>query len=293
MSSEFTVASRGARLSGVRWEAASEPVGAVLIVHGMGEHIGRYEETAEALVDDGYVVFGYDQRGHGRSRLSDRELGDLGPDGWPSLVADIGRVVDVVRAELPDLPLIMFAHGMGSFAVQQFLLDGGSAKIDAVVLSGSAALDGLESAANLEQDIDLVKFNAPFAPARTDFDWLTRDEAAVDAYVADPLCGFGLDKESGRAMFIGARRMADAVAVSTVKSDLPILIAIGGRDPVNGGAGLADLLAAHYRAGGLEDVNVRVFADARHEIFNETNRTEIRDEILDWMANAVDNGADE
>lgn len=268
-------------------------MGAVLIVHGMGEHIGRYEETAEALVDDGYVVFGYDQRGHGRSRLPDRELGDLGPDGWPSLVADIGRVVDVVRAELPDLLLVVLAHSMGSFAVQQFLLDGGSANLDAVVLSGTAALDGLEPSMDLEHEMDLSKFNAAFAPARTDFDWLSRDEAAVDAYVADPLCGFGLDKESTRAMFIGARRMADAVAVSTIKSDLPILIAIGGRDPVNGGGGLADRLAAHFRAGGLEDVNVRVFGDARHEILNETNRTEIRDEILNWMANAVDKGGDE
>ncbi len=294
LSSEFTVtSSRGARLSGVRWDATSEPVGVVVLVHGMGEHIRRYEETAQALVEDGYLVFGYDHRGHGRSRLTDRELGDLGPDGWSALVTDIGRVVAMVRAEFPDLPLILLAHSMGSFAAQQFLLDGGSTTVDAVVLSGTAALDGLEPALDLEQELDLSRFNAPFEPARTDFDWLSRDESIVDAYVADPLCGFGIDQESGSAMFVGARRLADAVAVSTVRTDLPILIAIGDRDPVNGGGGLVDLLAAHYRAGGLNDVTVRVFADARHEILNETNRSEVRDYILDWMANAVDKGAEE
>lgn len=294
MSSEFTVASsHGVRLSGVRWDAASEPVGAVVLVHGMGEHVGRYEETAQSLVDDGYVVFGYDHRGHGRSRLADRELGDLGPDGWSGLVSDIGRVVAVVRSEFPDLPLILVAHSMGSFATQQFLLDGGSTTVDAVVLSGTAALDGLEPALDLEKELDLSMFNAPFAPARTDFDWLSRDESIVDAYVADPLCGCGIDQESGRAMFVGARRLADAVVMSTVRSDLPVLIAVGDRDPVNGGGGLVDLLAAHYRAGGLDDVTVRVFSGARHEILNETNRSEVRDDILDWMANAVDKGAEE
>lgn len=268
-------------------------MGAVVLVHGMGEHVGRYEETAQSLVDDGYVVFGYDHRGHGRSRLADRELGDLGPDGWSGLVSDIGRVVAVVRSEFPDLPLILVAHSMGSFATQQFLLDGGSTTVDAVVLSGTAALDGLEPALDLEKELDLSMFNAPFAPARTDFDWLSRDESIVDAYVADPLCGCGIDQESGRAMFVGARRLADAVVMSTVRSDLPVLIAVGDRDPVNGGGGLVDLLAAHYRAGGLDDVTVRVFSGARHEILNETNRSEVRDDILDWMANAVDKGAEE
>lgn len=294
MSTEFTVpADRGVRISAVRWDPTSEAVGVVVLVHGMGEHIGRYEETAQALIDDGYVVFGYDHRGHGRSQLSGRELGDLGPGGWAGLVSDIGRVVDTARGEFPDLPLILLAHSMGSFATQQFLLDGGSAKVDAVVLSGTAALDGLEPALDLDAELDLSTFNAPFAPARTDFDWLSRDEKIVDAYVADPLCGFGIDQESGRDMFVAARRIAETAAVATIRADLPILIAVGDRDPVNGGGGLVDLLAAHFRAGGLDDVTVRVFKDARHEILNETNRGEVRDDLLDWMATAVDKGADE
>lgn len=265
----------------------------VVLIHGMGEHIGRYEETAQALIDDGYVVFGYDHRGHGGSRLPGRELGDLGPNGWVELVADVGRVVDAAKVDLPDLPTVLLAHSMGSFAVQQFLLDGGSAKVDAVVLSGTAALDGLEPALDLDSELDLSDFNTPFEPARTDFDWLTRDDTVVDDYVADPLCGFGIDQASGRAMFVGARRIAQTAAVATIRTDLPVLIVVGDRDPVNGGGKLVDLLAAHLRSGGLDDVTVRVFKDARHEILNETNRAEIIDYILDWMATAVDTNADE
>lgn len=290
MPSEFTVeSSRGTTISGIRWEPADEPVAAVLLIHGMGEHIRRYAETAEALADDGYVVFGYDHRGHGRSKLADRDLGDLGPDGWRQLVADIGRVVTMVHTEQPDLPLVLIAHSMGSFATQQYLLDD-SIQVDAVVLSGTAALDGLEPALDLEAELDLTSFNAPFAPARTDFDWLSRDDAIVDAYIADPLCGFGIDVDSVKAMFAGARRVAERSVVAAIRPDLPILIAVGDKDPVNGGGALVDLLVAHYRNGGLEDVGVRVFAGARHEILNETNRAQVRGEILDWLAEVVEQG---
>jgi len=290
MPSEFTVdSSRGTKLSGIRWDPTDEPVAAVLLIHGMGEHIRRYTETAEALVDDGYVVYGYDHRGHGRSRLADRDLGDLGPDGWRQLVADIGRVISMVHTEQPDLPLVVLAHSMGSFAVQQYLLDD-SNQVDAVVLTGTAALDGLEPALDLDAELDLTAFNAPFAPARTDFDWLSRDNTVVDDYVKDPLCGFGIDVDSTRAMFTGARRVAERPAVAAIRPDLPILIAVGDKDPVNGGGALVDLLAAHYRNGGLEDVSVRVFAGARHEVLNETNRAQVRGEILDWLAEVVEQG---
>ena len=288
MPSEFRVgSSRGTTISGIRWDPTDEPVAAVLLIHGMGEHIRRYSETAEALADDGYVVFGYDHRGHGRSRLADRELGDLGPDGWRQLVADIGRVVAMVHTQQPDLPLVLIAHSMGSFATQQYLLDD-SNQVDAVVLSGTAALDGLEPALDLDAELDLAMFNAPFAPARTDFDWLSRDDSVVDDYIADPLCGFGIDVDSAKAMFIGARRIAERSAVAAIRPHLPILIAVGDKDPVNGGGALVDLLVAHYRNGGLEDVSVRVFQGARHEIFNESNRTQVRGEILDWLAEVVE-----
>ncbi|MGC4963057.1 lysophospholipase [Gordonia sp. DT101] len=287
MAETFTVtAGDGSPLLARRWVPAADARAAVVLVHGMGEHSQRYAETAESLVDEGFVVYAYDHRGHGGSVLRGREPGDLGPDGWQRLVADIGVVVGGVHAEYPGLPVAMIAHSMGSFAAQQFLLDH-SDTVDAVVLSGTAALDGLEPALDLDTEIDLSGFNAPFEPARTEYDWLSRDDAIVDAYVADPLCGFGLDAESGKDMFVQARAIADPERVGGMVSSLPILIAVGDLDPVNGGLALSTLLADHYRAGGLTDVTVKVYSGARHEILNETNRDEVRRDLADWIERTV------
>ncbi|GAA3718380.1 alpha/beta hydrolase [Gordonia hankookensis] len=283
MAETFTVtAGDGTPLLGRRWVPDGDARAALVLVHGMGEHSQRYAETAEAFADAGFVVHAYDHRGHGGSVQAGREPGDLGPDGWQRLVADIGVVVAGVRAEYPGLPVAMIAHSMGSFAAQQFLLDH-SDTVDAVVLSGTAALDGLEPALDLDSEIDLSGFNAPFEPARTEYDWLSRDDAIVDAYVADPLCGFGLDAESGKDMFMQARAIADPGRVGGMASSLPILIAVGDLDPVNGGLALSNLLADHYRAGGLTDVTVKVYPGARHEILNEINRDEVRRDLIAWI----------
>src|SRR5206468_1568217 len=114
----------------------------------------------------------------------------------------------------------------------QYLIDH-SDRVAAAVLSGTAAIDLLEPGLNLDAPIDLSAFNAAFEPARTDYDWLSRDEAQVDAYVADGRCGFGLDAESGKEMFAAARRAADSSALARVRSDLPLYIVVGDADPVN------------------------------------------------------------
>jgi alpha-beta hydrolase superfamily lysophospholipase len=176
----------------------------------------------------------------------------------------------------------MVAHSMGSFATQQFLLDHGT-DVDAVALTGTAALDLLEPALDLSSELDLSAFNAPFQPARTDFDWLSRDESIVDAYLADPLCGFGIDTTSAKDMFAGARRLADPAELVRMPHDLPVYVAVGSQDPVNAGLTLLWALVDRYRAAGLGDVTVRVYDDGRHEILNETNRAEVIDDLLQWL----------
>lgn len=271
----------GTQIAAYRWDPAGQPRAAVQLTHGMGEHARRYEHVARALNDAGLVVYAQDHRGHGAT-ADPEALGDLGKGGWAGLVGDIGLLSAHVRAEHPGLPLILLGHSMGSFAVQQYLFDH-SAEADAVVLTGTAAIDLLEGALDLDQPIDLSAFNAPFAPARTDYDWLSRDEAMVDAYVADPRCGFGIDTASGKAMFVGARRGADPAQVAAIRSDLPLYIAAGEADPVNGGLALLTPLADRYLAAGLTDVTVRTYPDARHEILNETNRDQIIAELITWI----------
>jgi alpha-beta hydrolase superfamily lysophospholipase len=281
-SSTFSYTSAdGTKIVAYRWDPAGTPRAAVQLSHGMGEHARRYEHVARALNDAGFVVYAQDHRGHGAS-ADPGALGDLGQDSWAGLVDDIGLLSAHIRAEYPGLPLILLGHSMGSFAVQQYLFDH-SADADGVVLTGTAAIDLLEGALDLDQPIDLSAFNAPFAPARTDYDWLSRDEAMVDAYVADPRCGFGIDTAAGRAMFTGARRGADPAQVAAIRAGLPLYIAVGEADPVNGGLALLTPLAERYQAAGLTDVTVRTYPGARHEILNETNRDEIIAELVGWI----------
>ncbi len=275
----------GTKIVAYRWDPEGPPRAAVQLTHGMGEHARRYDHVARALNDAGFVVYAQDHRGHGASADPGMH-GDLGQGGWAALVDDIGLLSAKIRADHPDLPLILLGHSMGSFAVQQYLFDH-SADADGVVLTGTAAIDLLEGALDLDQPIDLAMFNAPFQPARTDYDWLSRDEAIVDAYVADEWCGFGIDTASARAMFLGARRGADPAQVTAIRSNLPLYIAVGQSDPVNGGLALLTPLTDRYKAAGLTDVTVRIYPDARHEILNETNRDEIIAELNGWLDRVV------
>jgi alpha-beta hydrolase superfamily lysophospholipase len=274
----------GRQLAAYRWAPhdGQAVAGVVVLVHGMGEHLRRYDHVAEALTSAGFAVYGHDHRGHGASLAKGEEPGRLGSNGWAALVDDLKLAIDRAKSDHPGVPVAVIAHSMGSFATQQFLLDHGT-DVDAVALTGTAALDLLEPALDLSSDLDLSAFNAPFEPARTEYDWLSRDASVVDAYLTDPLCGFGIDSASARDMFAGARRLADSAEVARVPDYLPVYIAVGSKDPVNADLALLWALVDRYRDAGLTDVTVRVYEDARHEILNETNRSEVIDDLLKWL----------
>ncbi|MDQ6895457.1 MAG: alpha/beta hydrolase [Actinomycetota bacterium] len=272
----------GVTIAAYRWDPDGEPRAIVQLAHGMGEYALRYAPLAERLTAEGYVVYTPDHRGHGDTASSPEAYGVLGETGWADLVDDVGRMSALATDAHPGLPLALVAHSMGSFAAQQYLLDH-SGDVSAVVLSGTAAIDLLEPGMDLEQPMDLSAFNAPFQPQRTDFDWLSRDEAQVDAYIADPRCGFGLDVAGGKAMFATARQVADPARVAAMRRDLPVYVVVGSMDPVNGGLALVNELVRRYEDAGLEDVTLVVYPDARHEVFNETNREEVVAGLMAWL----------
>lgn len=281
--STFTLtAPDGTELGAFRWSGGADPLIIVQIAHGMGEHAGRYARLANALVEAGAVVYAHDHRGHGRTAGDPSRHGDLGAGGWPALVADLGVVGNHARSEHPDLPLVVLGHSMGSFALQRYLLDH-SADLDGAVLSGTSAVDVIAAGIDPTQEVDLSAFNAPFEPARTEYDWLSRDPDEVDAYVADPACGFGLDAPSAASMIEGMDGVADPERLAGIRSDLPILLLSGDADPLAGGGALITLVADRYREAGLASVSVHLYPDARHEVFNETNRDEITADLLAWL----------
>src|SRR6266436_9490375 len=179
----------GLAIACVKWSGEHEVRGVVQIAHGLGEHIGRYAALAEILVRGHFVVYGNDHRGHGLTAKGSGSFGDFGPGGFDQLVEDMVSLRVIAKEEHPGKPYVLLGHSIGSFAAQQFILDH-SHSIDGIALSGSGALDCL---ARLAQSVpageDPMKLmNAAFEPARTPFDWLSRDNAEVDAFINDLLC---------------------------------------------------------------------------------------------------------
>ena len=283
---DWTDGTDGTTVAGYRWEPDGPPRGVVHLTHGVGEHLRRYEHLAHVLTGAGFVVQGHDSRGHGATIAEGAEPGVIGADGWRGTVDDLDVLVTRAREEWPGLPVVLFGHSMGSFAIQQYLLDHSSC-IDAVALCGTAALDLIEPGMDLDAGLDLSAFNAPFEPGRTGFEWLSRDEAQVDAYVADPLCGFGYDVEGLKAVFEGARAAADPARLAAIRSDLPVYITVGDADPVNGALALVRVLVERYRDAGITDVELHTYPGARHEVLNETNRDEVEADLVRWLDRVV------
>ncbi|HEV2170971.1 MAG TPA: alpha/beta hydrolase, partial [Candidatus Binatus sp.] len=246
----------GIEIAYYRWRAEGKASGIVQIAHGMGEHAFRYAHVAEALNQAGFHVFANDHRGHGRSVKGPDSLGDFGAAGWNGLVTDMVTLTRLARTREGRLPVILLGHSMGSFAAQQYVLDHG-AEIAGLVLSGSAAVDKL--AIDPSREADLTAFNRAFEPARTQHDWLSRDPAAVDAYEADPLCGFGVNKRAMESIAASAPRLADPAALAQIRKDLPIYIFAGDKDPINHNLEWLKPGAERYRAAGIANVTEKYY----------------------------------
>jgi alpha-beta hydrolase superfamily lysophospholipase len=274
----------GLEIAYYRWRAPGKAAAIVQIAHGMGEHSLRYAHVAEFLNQNGFHVYANDHRGHGQSAKGRESLGDFGNGGWNGLVADMVTLTSLARTREGRLPVILLGHSMGSFAAQQYVLDH-SALIAGLILSGSAAVDKLQI--DPSQDADLTAFNRGFEPARTQHDWLSRDPAAVDAYEADPLCGFGINKTAMQTMAAGASRLVDPVALAQIRKDLPIYIFAGDKDPINHGLEWLKPVAERYRAAGIASVSEKYYPEGRHEMLNETNRDEVMRDLVSWLSKTI------
>lgn len=273
------------------WAGDDAVRGAVVIAHGMGEHSLRYAPLAESLTREGYVVYANDHRGHGQTVKQSSQLGDYGPDGWRGLVDDELQLVERVREE-HDVPVLLLGHSMGSMVVQHFLTEA-SHLLDGAALSGTSAVDVMAAAsAQSDAEADLfATFNAAFEPVRTESDWLSRDPDQVDLYVNDPLCGFTVtDASIASLMEAGITYSAEA-STNAIRKDLPIYLFAGEADPVSLGGALVTMVSDRYRTAGISDVTIKLYPEARHEVFNETNRREVEADFIAWANRVRDSSA--
>ncbi|MGW6054521.1 alpha/beta fold hydrolase [Streptomyces sp. NPDC055189] len=286
----------------------------VQIAHGAGEHALRYDRFARHLTEHGYGVIASDHRGHGATAQATGGYGVTGTsadasaaassfDSWRAMVDDLKAIGDQVRTLHPGTPLFLLGHSMGSHLARDYAQEYPDG-LAGLILSGTfRSLPGVgieESIARLEREIAengregissylpelFAAFNDAY-PHRTGFEWLSRDEAEVDEYVADERCGFpfsaGLCLDWVRAV----RKMNDPRNLARIPADLPLHIAVGTEDPCNQGMTLVHELLEDYRYVGLDDLTWKGYEGARHEILNETNRDEVQEDLRSWLDKRV------
>lgn len=288
-----------------RWLPGGGKRGVIHIAHGMSEHAGRYARLAEALCEAGWAVYANDHRGHGKTARDSSELGFFASrGGFQRVVTDIAQLIAREKAEHPGLPVVLFGHSMGSTLAQEYLIEHGGS-IQGAVLSGcSGKPNALANAGRLVaraerrrlgelgrspllQALSFESFNKRFAPTRTTCDWLSRDCAEVDRYLADPLCGFAVTTSLWVDVLDALANVARPERQARIPKDLPVYIFAGSRDPVGlDSKGPRQLIEA-YRAAGLRNVKHRFYPGGRHEMLNESNREEVVRDLLAWLAAEV------
>ncbi len=278
------------------------PKATVLIAHGMAEHSRRYARIAEQLNRAGYNVAAIDHRGHGEnSHSSHQKQGQFAEEqGWDRVLDDIGTAFDFLQAIHDSSRVFVFGHSMGSFIVQAWLIRD-RIKPSGVVLSGStyncrpmlhigrfitwleSCRIGRSGTSRLVSLLTFGSYNNGFKPTRTPCDWLSRDADEVDAYIADPDCGFPCTNSLWLDLFQGLLSITSVPALKKINAGLPIYIMGGSRDPVGrNGRGLQQL-ANKLASAGINDIELDIWPDGRHEMLNETNRDEVTARLIGWL----------
>ncbi|MBO0333463.1 lysophospholipase [Sneathiella sp. CAU 1612] len=287
-----------------RWMGEKKPKAIVQIAHGMAEHGARYERFAQALNEFGYIVYANDHRGHGHTIPEGDAPGHMGDqDGWNKAVEDLYLLNRNIAVEHPGLPILMLGHSMGSFMVQQYMRQHGETIAGAALSATNGPPGALGRIGQLVTRFERLRvsarghspvmagmtfkaFNKPFAPNRTEFDWLSRDEAEVDKYVDDPLCGFDCTVATWLGLLDALTRVASPAAMKKMNRQMPIFVFSGSEDPVGENTtGVKRLLAAYHRHG-FTRVTHKFYIGGRHEMLNETNRDEVTTDFIAW-ANSV------
>lgn len=278
---------------------------AVQIAHGMAEQASRYERFAKALVKEGYAVYAKDHRGHGKTAGDLDNVGFFAHEnGWRTVVDDMHQLTGIIRKENPKVPVFLFGHSMGSMLGRHYAFLYGK-DIDGFIVSGTSGDPGLlgkigvliakrekkkkgeKFRSELLTKLSFGEFNKPFKPNRTDYDWLSRDEAEVDKYVKDPYCGGVFTTSFFCDLLEGVNAIHDMKNVVNTPKDLPMYIFSGGKDPV--GKNGKGVRAVHkmYEKVGIKDLTLKLYPDGRHEMLNETNRKDVFADVIKWLNDHV------
>ena len=303
---EFYFDSRDGKSSihGVRWMPDKGEAGArgiIQIIHGMEEYVGRYEDFAEFMTANGFIVTGEDHLGHGGSVAEGQTKGYFcEQDPATVIVRDVHRLKKITQEKFPGLPVIIMGHSMGSFIARNYIYRYGTGIRMAIIMgTGHQSMGAVNAGTALTKLTALFKgqkcvptlvtrmsfggYLKKIPNPRTSFDWLSANEKNVDDYIADPDCGFDFTANGYLALFELIRRMQKDVNIDAVPKDLPLFFVAGEDDPVGMYGEGVKAAAETYKAAGVRDITVKLYPGDRHEILNEDNKQTVKEDILEWI----------
>ncbi len=293
--------STGASLAIYSWPSNNPPKGIVHINHGMSEHCARYDRFASSLNDAGYHVIAHDHRGHGETNAPDTHQGLFAKtDGWHKVLADVAAVNSHAKEIWPDLPVVYFGHSMGSIIGLNYCIrhsdtidaaalwnsgvDGGPLlSIYSFLLGIERMFKGSDVPSGIARKLTFETWNKEFKPNRTESDWLSRDEAEVDKYIADPLCGFDACNGLWRDLLEGIRISGNDAELGKIRNDLPMHLQAGGKDPCSDKGKAVERVYNRLKQTGVKDVSYVLHDENRHESLNELNRDRVTTDFIAWL----------
>ena len=283
----------------------AEPRAIVQIIHGIAEYIERYDEFMSFLADNGIIAVGTDHLGHGKSIESEEQTGFFAYDnGWDYVVRDEEVLRLAMHENYPELPIIVFGHSMGSFMARTLLIRYPDA-FNAAIISGTgnqgAALvngglimgnlvTGLKGAHHYSKFLNNLAFgsyNKIYDNPKTEYDWLSRDEANVQKYIDDPLCGFIPSCSLFRDMMTGVKFITNKKNLTAMNKDMPVYFMSGDMDPVGECGKGVQKAYNNFLEAGMKDVSIKLYPGGRHEMLNEINKDEVYTDILAWLDSKI------
>ena len=283
----------------------AEPRAIVQIIHGIAEYIDRYDEFMSFLADNGIIAVGTDHLGHGKSIESEEQTGFFAYDnGWDYVVRDEEVLRLAMHENYPELPIIVFGHSMGSFMARTLLIrypdafnaaiisgtgNQGAALVNGGLIMGNlvTGLNGAHHYSKFLNNLAFGSYNKIYENPKTEYDWLSRDEANVQKYIDDPLCGFIPSCCLFRDMMTGVKFITNKKNLTAMNKDMPVYFMSGDMDPVGECGKGVQKAYNNFLEAGMKDVSIKLYPGGRHEMLNDINKDEVYTDILAWLESKI------